>query len=462
MAEALPPYRPRPPHPLARGRAILAFALLLAPLPGAPFARAFSQSLPAICPASFLPPGASLDIVERSDFHRYVEGRNLGLVYRESRGVLRAEAGGFAYEGEVYIFEENYRDPRSAPRRVVRNMEMRVDDRSAGDTAFPSLRGLLFGAPEDLAAGATWISSGSVALDPRGSGGAVFLPFLAEYRSAGEGKYGGRDVLVIKAKFALRTKAPSASLKSASGSHELDIYLDKATKGLVLIRDKFDEAYTFADAPAERHEGFTFVFFSNGSASDRAIALAELSGRAEAPKADPVAPDPSPPSRPFADQGPDPSLSSSGPGPFLAGGEPTLDEGSPPLASPALAKAGVDLLDGSAGIVLRIKDLPFVADSEEIVASERWRLDAIADSLRGLPGSLSFLVEGHSAGVGKAAGELALSERRAKKVVDELVARGIAPSRLLYRGLGSSRPLAPNDTEAGRSMNRRVEITILE
>ena len=69
---------------------------------------------------------------------------------------------------------------------------------------------------------------------------------------------------------------------------------------------------------------------------------------------------------------------------------------------------------------------------------------------------------GHTASVGRPADEMALSIRRAKRVVDELAARGIPAGRLLYRGYGATKPLVPNDSEANRARNRRVEILVLE
>jgi outer membrane protein OmpA-like peptidoglycan-associated protein len=63
--------------------------------------------------------------------------------------------------------------------------------------------------------------------------------------------------------------------------------------------------------------------------------------------------------------------------------------------------------------------------------------------------------------VGRPADEAALSEARAKRVVDELVARGIEAKRFLWQGYGATRPLAPNDTESNKALNRRVENTIL-
>jgi outer membrane protein OmpA-like peptidoglycan-associated protein len=56
---------------------------------------------------------------------------------------------------------------------------------------------------------------------------------------------------------------------------------------------------------------------------------------------------------------------------------------------------------------------------------------------------------------------LKLSENRAQAVVDYLVATGIKSSRLLARGYGSSKPVADNNTPAGREENRRIEFRIL-
>ncbi|MBP7262537.1 MAG: OmpA family protein [Spirochaetia bacterium] len=112
------------------------------------------------------------------------------------------------------------------------------------------------------------------------------------------------------------------------------------------------------------------------------------------------------------------------------------------------------------GVVLILFDLRFVADSDQLLTGEKPRLDAIAEALKRIP-DRTFLVEGHAADVGKPQGQYQLSEARAKRIVDELVARGIPASRFIYRGLGGDVPLAPNDTEQGRARNRRVEITVL-
>ena len=70
-------------------------------------------------------------------------------------------------------------------------------------------------------------------------------------------------------------------------------------------------------------------------------------------------------------------------------------------------------------------------------------------------------VGGHTDGKGTVEYNKKLSENRARAVVEYLISKGLEPRRLQYKGYGKSKPIAPNDTEEGRSQNRRVEITIL-
>ncbi|MDZ7846643.1 MAG: OmpA family protein [Owenweeksia sp.] len=55
-----------------------------------------------------------------------------------------------------------------------------------------------------------------------------------------------------------------------------------------------------------------------------------------------------------------------------------------------------------------------------------------------------------------------MSTDRARAVYDYLVEQGIAANRLSYEGFGDTKPVASNDTEAGRAQNRRTEIRIVE
>lgn len=113
-----------------------------------------------------------------------------------------------------------------------------------------------------------------------------------------------------------------------------------------------------------------------------------------------------------------------------------------------------------AGIRLSIRDIKFVPDSAQVLPGESERLDEIAKVLKLAPDS-QFLVEGHTASVGKPAGEQKLSEQRAHQIAEELKKRGVN-AVFICRGWGGTKPVASNNTDKGRAQNRRVEITILK
>jgi outer membrane protein OmpA-like peptidoglycan-associated protein len=69
-------------------------------------------------------------------------------------------------------------------------------------------------------------------------------------------------------------------------------------------------------------------------------------------------------------------------------------------------------------------------------------------------------VEGHASSEGRKEYNDRLSERRASSVLEFLVANGVDRSRLTSEGFGSSQPVASNDTEEGRVLNRRVGFVI--
>jgi chemotaxis protein MotB len=55
---------------------------------------------------------------------------------------------------------------------------------------------------------------------------------------------------------------------------------------------------------------------------------------------------------------------------------------------------------------------------------------------------------------------LVLSTRRAATVANFLISQGVNPNIVSAKGVGDTRPLAPNDTPQGRAQNRRIEITV--
>lgn len=93
------------------------------------------------------------------------------------------------------------------------------------------------------------------------------------------------------------------------------------------------------------------------------------------------------------------------------------------------------------------------------IKPEHYRfLDEVAEVFNMNPG-LNAQIQGNTDNIGTAKYNMKLSLRRAKSVMRYLVNKGVAESRMSIRGFGFSRPVATNDTEEGRALNRRVELT---
>lgn len=71
-------------------------------------------------------------------------------------------------------------------------------------------------------------------------------------------------------------------------------------------------------------------------------------------------------------------------------------------------------------------------------------------------------ISGHTDNVGADADNLDLSARRAQAVYQYLLSKGIPPAQIEWKAFGETRPVADNDTEAGRQRNRRVECVVLK
>ncbi len=108
-----------------------------------------------------------------------------------------------------------------------------------------------------------------------------------------------------------------------------------------------------------------------------------------------------------------------------------------------------------------IQDYVFATNRATIVPEHEDTLGAIVDVLERNPG-LRIRIDGHTDDTGTAAYNFDLAERRAGSVSAYLQAHGIAADRLELRSFGPARPIAPNDSDAGRSQNRRVELSVID
>ncbi len=102
----------------------------------------------------------------------------------------------------------------------------------------------------------------------------------------------------------------------------------------------------------------------------------------------------------------------------------------------------------------------FEFDSAELRLESAPILSDLYDGLEASEGAI--VIEGHTSSEGSEAYNQGLSEHRAQSVVDDLIRRGLDSARIRAIGKGEGEPIATNKDEAGRSLNRRVEVVCLQ
>lgn len=113
------------------------------------------------------------------------------------------------------------------------------------------------------------------------------------------------------------------------------------------------------------------------------------------------------------------------------------------------------------GMVLTLGDILFETDEADLKNSSSTGITKVAEFLNNYP-ERKIVIEGHTDSTGSADYNQELSLSRAESVKDALVSYGVDSSRIETDGFGQDRPVASNDTDFGRTQNRRVEIVILD
>jgi hypothetical protein len=109
---------------------------------------------------------------------------------------------------------------------------------------------------------------------------------------------------------------------------------------------------------------------------------------------------------------------------------------------------------------IALYDVTFDTSKATLNPQSDAQLAQMAQALKAAPALKVFIV-GHTDNQGELARNTTLSQQRADAVVSALSSRfGIAPARLLGRGVANLAPVASNDTEQGRARNRRVELVV--
>lgn len=109
------------------------------------------------------------------------------------------------------------------------------------------------------------------------------------------------------------------------------------------------------------------------------------------------------------------------------------------------------------GMVVVLQDVLFDVGKSDLKPGAQSRLEKLASVLKNHP-DRKLMVEGYTDSTGGDAFNQTLSQERAASVKEALTGLGIASERIEAKGFGEAKPVASNDTAAGRQQNRRVEV----
>jgi len=107
-----------------------------------------------------------------------------------------------------------------------------------------------------------------------------------------------------------------------------------------------------------------------------------------------------------------------------------------------------------------LRNIFFETGSAKLLSSSGAELNRLLQTLHENK-SMKIEISGHTDNTGTDEINNTLSEARAKAVYDFLAENKIDPSRLTFKGYGSSKPIATNETEQGRAQNRRTEFKVV-
>ena len=447
--------------------------------------------------------GRNYTLVERTDLRRYENNRYVGLLSREIRSFISNY--GDLYEGSFYVSQDTVRASLSVADQIHDSIpsKFRISDDGKltmiEDYGYPTFRSFPAFSANRIKHGDSWQAKAERAVDPLNKGIVTKIPMYVQYTYTGDENVRGEDVYVLTAKWATRYGqniymdfGGDKELKQAMGSHNATMYVSKVTGNAIVVRDSVDETFVYNDGKAVTFKGTISLFTEYPPAVDRskivralqrvaaidgdeAKLLAQVATKTDGAQSKAGSKDAdvakiSSGSQSSRDaQSTAYSQSKSG-SQKSASSKPSAESISKAVAAVSkslsdqaieAASKPIKVENTTAGIRLTIQNLQFKPDSAELVSGESLRLDQIASVLREVPES-QFLVEGHTAATGNETGEMWLSALRAHKIAKELSKRGIPQEKFICKGSGAHKPVADNSTPAGKAVNRRVEITILE
>jgi len=131
----------------------------------------------------------------------------------------------------------------------------------------------------------------------------------------------------------------------------------------------------------------------------------------------------------------------------------------PDTAAFRVIEKNIPLQSISIGSRIVLRNIFFDFDKATLRPESTTEIDRLTALLNQYP-NLKIEISGYTDNKGSQTYNQTLSQSRAKTVVDYLIAHGIATDRLTFRGYGMDAPIATNETDEGRQLNRRTEFKI--
>jgi len=131
------------------------------------------------------------------------------------------------------------------------------------------------------------------------------------------------------------------------------------------------------------------------------------------------------------------------------------------LTPNSVVRRDLEMVPFKVGETVRLNNIFFDTGKATLRPESYRELDRVIKLFTYSP-NLKIEINGHTDAVGSETSNQALSEARAKTVSDYLLSKNLSNDKITYVGFGESSPIADNDSEDGRQLNRRVEFKIVD
>lgn len=348
-------------------------------------------------------------ITVRSNFMVYKNGKYLGLTSREIEGIFKAgiEDKLYVISGEVYYIEKMIRNglPSVSQVDAIEKSVMYFTKEGTlierKGSLFPPIQGYPFFPDEYLEVNDIYSGSGFFSMTEAEGNGVISIPVNINSQYKGLSNLNGDVYHLFEKSFILSND--SIPGKKIRGKHTAKMFFDNESGRPVYMDDRFEDTVIYASGNSYTYRGFYLYFYNQVKQLNR---------------------------------------------------KPIID-------NIKIAENDGFIKETERGILITLNNLHFLPDSTEIVESDKRILESIYNVIKDIP-DRTFMIIGHTAETGNPDGEKKLSVERAFSVAEYFKVKGIRQDKLLYTGMGSLEPAAPNDTEENRRKNRRVEIIIME